>query len=979
MKFEVESLKEYSLIKREKIEELNSECYLLCHNKTKARVAVMANDDKNKVFSIGFRTPVADDTGVAHIVEHTVLCGSKKYPLRDPFVELVKGSMNTFLNAMTFPDKTIYPVASCNDKDFQNLMDVYLDAVLNPRIYEKKEIFAKEGWHYTIDDEGNMDVNGIVYNEMKGAFSKPEEIIMSKAMAHLFPTTNYGFESGGDPVHIPELKYEDYLDFHRRYYHPSNSFIFLYGDMDFNEKLQYINDEYLKDFDYMEIDSTIKVEEPFNEAVYSKEYYPVSDGENAENKDYLGYIVTAGGGTDKLLYYAMKVLDYTLVSMPGAPVKQALIDAGIGEDVFGGEQNLKQRFFMIISKYANAADVDKFRDVVENTLRDIVKNGIDKDSLKAALNILEFNYREGDFGSYPKGIFYLIDSFESWLYDDNEAFLHLKAGETFKYLNEMVETDYFEKIIEKYLLDNTHKVLLTLEAKPGLGAANDKERKEKLEQYKKTLSAEEIEDIKALEKAIEDYVNTEDSEENLKKIPVLELEDLDKEAEKTVIEEISDVNGKEFKGEKLLYSDIRTNGIAYLTVSFNIRTVKSEDLPYVGLLKSLVCNIDTKKHKYTELNNLVNMNTGGLSNDISGYIKENNDKNYSFYFDTSVKTFYDNMQFSFDIIKEVLMESKFDDLKRLKEVIAETKSSLEESILGSGHSKAIARAMSHYSEASYFSEKMSGISFYMFIKDLHENFEEKKKEVATRLFEVSKKIFTKENLLIHATLEKEVVSQYVNAVENFVCDFSDEKADSADRVFTKAKVYEGIKTPSSVQFVCRSGSYKSEGFLYNGAYRVLSNILAYGYLWENIREKGGAYGCMYRPTRTGKISLVSYRDPKLAETNEVYSNLPGYLRDFEASDRQMLKYIIGAISSIDTPKPPRAKGSTALSVYMTELPFEKVQQERDEILAATSEDIRKLAPAFEAALSDDCICVIGNSDKIEENKEMFTSIIEVIK
>lgn len=327
MKFDTQSLKEYTVIKTEEIKDLNSVGYLLSHNKTKARVAIMLNDDNNKVFSIGFRTPVENSTGVAHIVEHTVLCGSKKYPLKDPFVELLKGSLNTFMNAMTYPDKTIYPVASCNNKDFDNLMDVYLDAVFNPMIYEREEIFRQEGWNYTFNADDQLEVNGIVYNEMKGVFSKPDEMLLSKAMEKLFPDNNYGYESGGDPKHIPDLTYEDYLTFHKRYYHPSNSFIFLYGDLDINEKLDYIHEEYLSKFDYLEINSDIKEQKPFEEMKKYTEYYPVGEAEDEKDKAYFAYLTTAGKGTDKNLYYAMKVLDYALLSMPGAPLKKKLIDA----------------------------------------------------------------------------------------------------------------------------------------------------------------------------------------------------------------------------------------------------------------------------------------------------------------------------------------------------------------------------------------------------------------------------------------------------------------------------------------------------------------------------------------------------------------------------------------------------------------------------------------------------------------------------
>lgn len=971
MYFDIGKLEAYTLVKTEKIEELNSTGYLLLHNKTKARIAVMLNDDNNKVFSVGFRTPVENNTGVAHIVEHTVLCGSKKYPLKDPFVEVLKGSLNTFMNAMTFPDKTIYPIASCNDKDFDNLMDVYLDAVFNPMIYEREEIFRQEGWNYSFNENNNLEINGIVYNEMKGVFSKPEEIIMSKAMANLFPDNNYGYESGGDPKYIPELTYEDYLSFHKRYYHPSNSFIFLYGDLDVNSRLEYIDREYLSKFDYLEIDSTIKDQKPFEEVKICTDYYPIGEEETEENKTYLAYLMTAGKGVDKNLYYAMKVLDYALISMSGAPIKKALIDAGIGTDVYGGEQNLKEKFFMLVAKCANANQLEQFRSIIDKTLKDIAENGIDKDSLRAALNVIEFNYREADFGSYPKGIFYLLDCFESWLYDDNEPFTHIAAADTFEYLKKMVDTDYYEKLIEKYFINNTHKVLLALEPKKGMAAREDKELKERLKALQNSLSEEEISDMKKKEENLTAFHEMPETEENLNKIPALAIDDIEKKADKIVMEE------RKVGNENVLFSNIKTNGIAYLNVSANLKDVDENLLPYVGLLKYIIGNVDTDKHNYTELSNIINMNSGGIVNDLSCYVNVDCEKEYSMYFDTNIKILYDKFEFAFDIIKELLLDTKYMDVKRIKEIIAEAKGVLEAAIIGNGHIRAILRAMSNFSEPSCYSEKISGIDFYLFVKELHKNFDSRKDEIITCIKTVVDELFKKENIMVHITCEEKGFAEFEKSYGDFINKFSFVPSVKKERSFEPKFISEGIKTSSTVQFVARCGEYTSEGYKYNGHFKVLSNILGYGYLWESIRDKGGAYGCMYNPSRSGKISLASYRDPKLRETNEVYDGLPEYLRNFTANNREMTRYIIGAISNMDTPKTPRAKGSASLSAYMTGITDEDMQRERDEVLSTTVEDLNELSKSFEAALSRDCICVIGNSEKIEENRDMFTDVINL--
>ncbi len=973
MKFDVNETPAYTLLKTEEINELHSVGLLLEHNKTKAKIAVMLNDDNNKVFSVGFRTPVDNDTGVPHIVEHTVLCGSKKYPLKDPFVELAKGSLNTFLNAMTFPDKTIYPIASYNDKDFSNLMDIYLDCVFNPKIFEREEIFLQEGWHYEFDENDDLTVNGIVYNEMKGAFSKPEEIMARLTMVKLFPDTIYKNESGGAPMDIPTLTYEDYLEFYKKYYHPSNSYIYLYGDLDLAKKLNYIDEEYLSKYDYLEVDSEIKSQEPFEEVNYSTDYYSIGENEDTDNKTYLAYTCCTGDGTDKNLFYAMKVLDYALLSMPGAPLKKALVDAGIGTDVYGGSDTLKQKLFSIIAKCANPQQKGEFEKVINETLDRIFTRGIDKTSLLAAINIFEFNYREADFGSYPKGIFYLIDLFDSWLYDVNEPFTHLKAKETFDFLKEMVNTDYYEKLVKKYFIDNKHKAVFSLEPKAGLDKQKDEEQKARLKTLKDSLSEEEIIKLKEKEKKLEAFHNYVDSEEDLKKIPLLSISDIDKAADKINIVE------KPFKGEKLLFSKINTNGIAYLNVSFNINKVSKELLPYVGLLKYIIGNVDTKSHSYQELSNIINLNSGGLVNDVSGFVKVDS-KEYNMYFETKTKVFYDKIEIALQIIKELLLETKYTDTCRIKEILAEIKSSLEASILGSGDSKAVQRANASLSEPSFVSDKISGIDFYLFVKDMYKSFDLKKEEFSDNLSRTINDILTIENMLVHITAEDDGFDIFSNKLSSFVEAFSDSKKEIEKVEFIpKYNNYEGIKTSSAVQFVARCGLYTDEGYEYNGYFKVLSNVMNYGYLWKNIRENGGAYGCSFRANRNGMINLVSYRDPKLKETNEVYDKIPEFLRSFNPDEREMTKYIIGAISILDVPKMPKAKGQNSYVAYQTNVTDEMLQLERDQVLLAKKENLTELVRAFEAALSQDVLCVIGSGTKIEESKEMFNKIIDLFE
>ncbi|MEE0958521.1 MAG: insulinase family protein, partial [Lachnospiraceae bacterium] len=553
----------YELIKKQSIPELKSEGYLLRHKKSGARVVLLSNDDENKVFTIGFRTPPENSKGVQHIIEHSVLCGSKLYPAKDPFVELVKGSLNTFLNAITYPDKTIYPIASCNDTDFQNLMHVYVDAVFNPNIYERKQIFMQEGWHYELENEDDeLKYNGVVYNEMKGAYSSPDEVLNNITLQTLFPDTCYSKDSGGRPDVITDLSYEEFLEYHRTHYHPSNSYIYLYGNMDMDEKLEFLDREYLSKYDAIEVDTEIRSQPQAGKVKEVTGTFSVTEGDT-DTKSYLSYNVLCGNILDKELYLAMQMLDYALLSSSGAPLKQALIDAGIGSDVYGSYLNIKQPVYSIIAKDADEKDKDRFVKIIKDTLRELADNGIDKNSLLAGINYFEFKYREADFGQFPKGLMYGIQAFDSWLYDDNEPFMHIQANDTIEFLKNNVDSGYFENIIKKYLLDEDNLAIVVLNPEESLTKKQDDITKAKLADYKKTLSKEQIQEIIDNTKALKKYQEEPSTKEELMTIPLLKREDIRREAAPLYVDE-RDVNGV-----KVIYSDVYTNGIGYLKLTFN--------------------------------------------------------------------------------------------------------------------------------------------------------------------------------------------------------------------------------------------------------------------------------------------------------------------------------------------------------------------------------------------------------------------------
>ncbi len=969
----VYDLTAYEVIQKADLSDLQSEGILLKHRKSGARILLMENDDENKVFAIGFRTPPSDSTGVPHIMEHSVLCGSRDFPVKDPFVELVKGSLNTFLNAMTYPDKTVYPIASCNDKDFQNLMHVYMDAVFYPNIYEHDEIFRQEGWSYKLDEpDGELTISGVVYNEMKGAFSSPEGVLDRVILNSLFPDTSYANESGGDPEVIPELTYEQFLDFHRKYYHPSNSYIYLYGNMDMEEKLRWLDENYLSDFDATEVDSEIKYQEPFSEMREVVQEYSITSDESEADNTYLSYNKVIGTSLDEKLYLAFQILDYALLSAPGAPLKKALVDAGIGKDIMGSYDNgIYQPIFSVIAKNANMEQKEDFVRVIEDTLRNIAENGMDKKALRAGINYYEFRFREADFGNYPRGLMYGLQLFDSWLYDEEKPFIHMQAISTFEFLKNQVDTGYFEELIRKYLLDNTHGAVVIIRPERGRTARMDKELAEKLQSYKESLSAEEVEKLVNATHELEQYQEEESSPEDLAKIPVLKREDISRDIAPIFNEEM------EMDGVKVVHHNVETNGIGYVTLMFDLSGIREELLPYVGILQSVLGIIDTNNYEYGELFNEINVNTGGIGTSLELYtdVTKVKEKEFRATFEMKGKALYPKMNVMFKMMREILMESRLDDEKRLKEILAMLKSRLQMSFLSSGHTTAALRALSYTSPMAKFKDDTDGIGFYETVRTIEEDFDSHKAELIHNLKEISQRIFRADNMMVSCTATKEglaAVQEAFPAVRGSL--HSGEKLPEEPCILHCTKRNEGFKTSSKVQYVARVGNFIDGGAKYSGALQILKVILGYDYLWQNIRVKGGAYGCMSNFNRIGEAYLISYRDPNLKRTMEVYEGVVDYLKDFNVSDRDMNKFIIGTMSNLDRPMNPAAKGARSMNLYMNHVSEEMIRTERGQILDARQEDIRNLAGVLQAMLDQHLICVIGSEDKIEEQKDMFLEV-----
>lgn len=961
----------YELKKAQKLEDIGSEGYILKHRKSGARIAVISNDDNNKVFSIGFRTPPKDSTGVAHIIEHSVLCGSRDYPVKDPFVELVKGSLNTFLNAMTYSDKTVYPVASCNDKDFANIMNVYMDAVFYPKMYDRKEIFEQEGWHYEMDDVSSaLTINGVVYNEMRGVFSSADQLLDRMIQKALFPDTTYGYESGGDPSDIPKLTYNDFLEFHKKYYHPSNSYIYLYGDIDIEERLLWMDKHYLRFFDEIQPDSAIGVQQPFNAQIQLDGKYS-SQGD--DDKAHFSYNCVVDTSLNNEFQMAFQVLSYALVLVPGAPLKQALTDAGIAEEIncyFDGE--LIQPVFSITAREADIERKEDFTRIIKETLTRLCRDGIDKRSLMAAISSYEFRYREADFGRFPKGLMYGLQSLQTWLYDDNTPFEPLLLNDIFDELKKKVETDYFEKLIEKYILNNTHSAVVCVFPEKGLSTKLDEKLAKELEAYKSSLSENDIVDIVENTRQLHKYQQTPDTVEALASIPLLKREDIDKQTPEIYLDK------KEISSIPVLHHNLFTNGIAYICLAFDV-TDMEEYLPYINILTLMLGSVDTVNYKYLELSNEINLNTGGMSVNASVGAHKGNTDDCNIKFEMSVRVLYSSMEKAFDLIKEIIKGSILNDKKRLREILQENRAGLKSSLEAAGHSTAVNRSMSYISKSSFLQNQLGGIESYRFVDELCTRFDELSDSLINILEALVYRIFRKDRLLVSITADDEGYRY-----------FEDESFDIFDTMYDIAvgklppllpvhkpimkRLNEGFKTPGKVQYVARTGNFIKKGYEYSGCLRVVKTILSYNYLWNNVRIAGGAYGAMCGFARSGDSYFVSYRDPKLQETNNIFENIPEFLENFDVDEREMTKYIIGTMSEVDAVLTPRAKGTLAYTMYRSGLDQFDMQRERDSILTMTPEDVKKSAALVKAVLECDNICVVGSEAAIEVNKDMFLNI-----
>lgn len=962
----------FILSEKHYVKEIDSNVLIFSHEKTGARLIKILSSDDNKVFSIGFRTPPSDSTGVAHILEHSVLCGSRKFDMKEPFVELLKGSLNTFLNAMTYPDKTVYPVASRNKKDFFNLMDVYLDAVLYPNIYKHKEIFMQEGWHYSLENENeDINYNGVVYNEMKGAYSSPDSVLYRKIPGTLYPDTTYAESSGGDPEKIPHLTYEEFLNFHKKYYHPSNSYMFLYGNGELKEELAFINDNYLNNFEKDNVDSVINPQIPFDKLKEEEFFYGIGDEEELEDKSFYSFNFSIGKAGNSELYLAFEVLTHLLLRSTAAPLKKALIDAGIGKSVSGDFDNgIKAPYFSIIVKNAADDKKEQFKNLVFDTLKKMVSEGIDKELIEASINRVEFELREEDYGSYPKGLIYYLKIMDTWLYDE-DPLVNLTYDKDLSKIKTALNTNYFESLIEKYILNNSHSSIVSLHPKKGLNQEKTKKLEEKLKEYKEKLSDKEISEIIESCKELKVRQSKEDTKEALEAIPVLSLDDIDKKPEKLPLEE------KEINGVKILHHEFHTNEISYLNLYFNSKVVTKDEIPVLSLLSDILGKVGAGSYSYEKLANRVNINTGGISYfpySISNLRKE---KAFDSYFEVSLKCLRDKLDIVFDILKDIILNTNLDDEKRIKQILSEKRSRIESSIFDNGHRIAAKKILAYTSEKGAYDELLTGLDYYYFIRELDENFN--LEDIKTKLYDVSKKLFNKNNLIVSFSGSEEDYKYLEKSIKKFIDSLNSDAVKYNEYNLSFESKNEGLLVQGNVQYVAKGGDFTKGNYKYSGALNLLETILGFDYLWNNVRVKGGAYGVMSNFRRDGGTSFVSYRDPNVKETIDVFDGICDYLRDFNVSSREMQKYIIGTVRKLDSPISNSVKGELATSLYLSGISYEDRVKEREEIISANIETIKDFEPMLREVLSQQCICALGNEEKLKDNKDLFKNLIKVIK
>lgn len=962
----------FELVWERNISELNTFAQLFRHRKTGAELLSLQNDDENKVFGITFRTPPSDSTGIAHILEHSVLCGSRKYPLKEPFVELLKGSLKTFLNAMTYPDKTVYPVASQNLQDFYNLTDVYLDAVFYPRI--TPDVLQQEGWHYELESlDAPLTYKGVVFNEMKGAYSSPERNLYEAAQQSLFPDTTYGVSSGGHPRHIPDLSYEQFKRFHETFYHPSNSRIYFYGDDPVEERLRIVN-EYLKDFDKIEVDSSIALQSRFSEPrAVERSYAASADSDNSKKfMTTLNWLLAESN--DPQLNLGLTILDDILLGSPAAPLRKALIDSGLGDDVVGGGLNdgLLQLTFSVGLKGIREQDAPAVHELILKTLKDLVDNGIETETIEASLNSVEFSLRENNTGSAPRGLVVMLRALDAWLYDRNPLD-GLTFEEPLSVIKKLAFEGYFEDLIRRYLLENTHRTSVLLRPDPELAAREEADEVARLAAIRASMNEEQLKEVMASAAHLKELQERPDSPEALASIPSLKLSDLDRQNKRIPIE-VQEIDGTPF-----ISHDLHTNGIVYFDLGFDLRSVPAALLPYVPLFGRALTEMGTEQEDFVKLSQRIGRNTGGVW--VSRLTSLHNDrKQHVAWFLLRGKAMADQAEKLFDIMRDVLLGVKLNNQERFRQMVLKAKAGLEAGLIPSGHSFVNLRMRSKFNTMDWIDEQLGGISYLFFLRQLSEAVENNWPSVLARLEEVRSLLINRRRALVNVTLDQATTLKLQPQIKALL-----DALPSHDRPLVEwhgglSEGNEGLTLPAQVNYVGKAANLYDLGYEYNASAAVISRYLRTTWLWEKVRMQGGAYGGFCSFDRlSGVFSFTSYRDPNLLGTLENYDLASRFLKELKLNDDELTKSIIGAIGDIDAYQLPDAKGYTSLVRYLLGDSEERLQQARDQIFATKAEDFRTFGELLEKFNEVSQVVVLGSTSAIEAANRERNDFLQLVK
>jgi len=960
----------FKLVKQQFVKELDADCYLFQHEKSGAELLKVAAKDDNKTFSIAFKTPPPDDTGLPHIMEHSVLNGSENFPVKSPFDVLMQGSLQTFLNAMTSSDFTVYPVSSRNMKDYFNLMHVYLDATLKPLLHKDERILKQEGWHFELENpDAPLVYKGVVYNEMKGAFSSPTRQLGFLLYRQLFPDNNYGKSSGGWPAAIPELTYEQFKNFHKRYYHPANSYILVYGDADMEKELEFIDANYLSGFDAIEVDSDIPVQATFKAPRTVRGEYGVPEGTSTKGQTYLGWATMYGRNTDQETTIALDILSDALVNNESAPLRRALREAGIGKEVNAYVDNIQQNVFQLTVQNAEVGDLEKFHQVVKATLEKVIADGFDRDVLEGLINRMEFQLREGR-GSWT-GIMAAMGSLPGWMFAD-DPFISLEYEKPLESIKAKVENNYFEDLAKKSLLDNPHAATVVLEPVPGLERKRAEAVQRELAERKAKMSEEEIANLVKETKELVAYQQREDSPEALATIPLLEIGDIEKKEEEYVLKK------QQVEGVDLLAYNEFSKGIVYLDFYFDASAVPVDHIPYLQLYNELLGMLDTKELAYSDLENEINRHTGGINTRVQTYLVERDDNRMQPYFMLSGKVMPGKLDKLLHLADQQLNHTLWEtDPERLESLVRRMKARAEMMLSRNGMGTAAFRLFSYFTNSGSWQDRTNGLEYYRFLAELTKNYDARSEELVTRLKEIHDHVVRRNGMFVSVVCHEDDMTGVSKTLPPFIKGFSQRDVESVALEFPKQALNEGFKDASKVQYVLKGYDYKQLGAEYSGAMEVLQQVLSRVYLQNRIRVIGGAYGGFARIEPSGALAFFSYRDPNLRKTVENYKQAGEFLRKFEPTEPELRRLIIGTIAGRDRPLTPQQKGRVAVERYITQIPHATLQQERDEILTATAEQIRGYADLIDKVMEQEYLCVVGNEKKIEEQKDLFKTVTKL--